>query len=95
MNFKFFICFKEKKIFANNFLTEQDYESIKNIIIENFKERKYNIERLNDEFINYEISVIVKHINKKYNPSQHMTKFYSDVNYQKIKNVIGDKIVKY
>jgi hypothetical protein len=69
---------RETDVRFGRILSETDYIKIKNIIIENFTQRD-EIEKITDEFIKSELSIVIKHVKNKH--SHHMSSKYSYENY--------------
>ena len=80
---------KKKNINLGRILTENDYVEIKNIIIENFAKRGENEKITDENFIKFELSIVIKHVKNKH--SHHMDSKYSHENYAKIKRIVGNK----
>ena len=73
-------------------LTQQEKDSIINIIKENFIIfHGYDENSINDDFLNKELSIVVKHVKIKH--SHHMDCLYTNDNYSKIKSIVGKKIL--
>ncbi len=80
---------KKKDMSLGRILTENDYVEIKNIIIENFAKRGENEKITDENFIKFELSIVIKHVKNKH--SHHMDSKYSHENYAKIKRLVGNK----
>jgi len=79
---------REKDMKLGLILTENDYIEIKNIIIDNFTERN-ETEKLSEEFIKSELSIVITHVKNKH--SHHMSSYYLNKNYLMIKAIVGKK----
>jgi len=80
---------REKEMKLGHILTENDYIKIKNIIIDNFTERN-ETEKLTEEFIKSELSLVIKHVKNKH--SHHMSSYYSNKNYSMIKMIVEKNV---
>lgn len=84
--------YKEKReddIKSKRILTEDDYIKIKNIIVDNFTERN-EAEKLTDEFIKSELSIVINHVKTKH--SHHMNSHYSHDNILMIKTIVEKNV---
>ncbi len=79
---------REKDMKLGRILTEDDYIELKKIIVNNFTERK-ETEKLTENFIKSELSIVTRHVKNKH--SHHMKSYYSYENILAIKSIARNK----